>query len=221
MLIHVADDSATPTSKRRRKTKPEAMTKTTDLTVQFEISENDLEAIRRGEMLNDCHINSASALIKEAFPKIKGLQNTLNEQRKNGFRHAGDGSIQILYCGDDTKHWVTTCSLDNTVLLYDSLPRSSIPAELQRQIKTVYGAATKEVVLPMVQKQTNKVDCGCYAIAWALHLALGEKPENMRLETKSIRQHLEQIFVQKELTPFPNTVKNSRRTHNITILLTE
>ena len=78
MFIHVADDSATPTRKRR-KTKPEAMTKTTDLTVQFEITENDLEAIRRGEMLNDCHINSASALIKEAFPKIKGLQNTLNE----------------------------------------------------------------------------------------------------------------------------------------------
>ena len=219
MFIYVADDSATPTRKRR-KTKPEAMTKTTDLTVQFEITENDLEAIRRGEMLNDCHINSASALIKEAFPKIKGLQNTLNEQIKNGFKPAGDGSIQILYCGGDTKHWVTTCSLNNTVLLYDSLPQGSVPVELQRQIKTIYGETTKEVVLPLVQKQTNKVDCGCYAIAWALHLALGEKPENMRLETKSIRQHLEQILVQKELTPFPNTVKNSRRTHNTTIPLT-
>lgn len=172
-------------------------------------------------MLNDCHVNSASALIKQAFPKIGGLQNTLNQQRKeNGFKSVGEGSIQILYCGDETKHWVTTCLLDGEVLLYDSLPRSLIPAELQMQIRTLYGANVKQVVLPMAQKQTNKVDCGCYAIAWALHLALGERPENMRLETKSIRQHLEQIFVQKKLTPFPNTVKKSRRTHNTTIPLT-
>ena len=172
-------------------------------------------------MLNDCHVNSASALIKQAFPEIGGLQNTLNQQRKeNGFKPVDDGSIQILYCGDKTKHWVTTCSLDNKVLLYDSLRRSSIEAELQRQIKTVYGATTKEVVLPTVQKQTNSVDCGCYAIAWAIHLALGERPEDMRLEPKSIRQHLEQIFVHKELTPFPNTVKKSCRTHNTTIPLT-
>lgn len=155
--------------------------------VSYDISSNELEILKNGQMLNERHINSASALINQNFPEIKGLQNTLNHQRKeNGFKPVGDGSIQIFYCGDEAKHWVTTCSMDNKVYLYDSLPQKTLSNELQTQIKAVYGQTTQAVVISNVQKQKNGVDCRCYSIAWAFQLALGEKLEEILLDSKSL-----------------------------------
>ena len=88
--------------------------KPAELMVSYQISDSDLEKLKRGEMLTDCHINSVAPLMKQTFPEIKGLQHTLNYQRKeNGFKTVVDGSIQVFYCGDTVKHWVTTCSIDS------------------------------------------------------------------------------------------------------------
>ena len=55
------------------------------------------------------HIDSAFAPIIDDFKEINGLQSTLNSQRQHrGFPPARDGSIQILYYGNLSKHWVTT-----------------------------------------------------------------------------------------------------------------
>ena len=44
---------------------------------------------QQGEWLEDTHINSALALIKEDFPEIKGLQSTLSSYRSHsGFQPA-------------------------------------------------------------------------------------------------------------------------------------
>ena len=94
----------------------------------------DIEEISKGKMLSDTHINSASALIKQDFPEIKG---TLNLQRNaGGFQPMGEGSIQIFYCGT-IKHWVTSSYIDGKVLLYDSLQMETLPDALQQQIIAV------------------------------------------------------------------------------------
>ena len=49
-------------------------------------TEDDIEDVRDGKMLNDSHTNSASALIKMTFKEIEGLQSTpgkLNEQLRD------------------------------------------------------------------------------------------------------------------------------------------
>lgn len=88
------------------------------LQCSFFITDEDIEDVQSGKMLNDNHINSASSLIKMAFKEIEGLQSTLNSQHQNyRFKPAGEGSIQIIYCGDDSKHWVTTCYMGILTLI--------------------------------------------------------------------------------------------------------
>lgn len=152
------------------------------------ITDDDIEDVHDGKMLNDNHINSASALIKLAFKEIEGLQSTLSSQHQNhGFKPAGEGSIQILHCGDNSKHWVTTCYMDGKIVVYDSLPMKTYPEELNKQLRDLYGKDSNvlDITLPEVQKQSNKVDCGCFAIAWAVLLAVGVKPENITLDKKT------------------------------------
>ena len=120
------------------------------------MTDKNIDQISKGEWLEDTHINSALALIKEDFPEIKGLQSTLSSYRSHGgFQPAEEGSvIQIHHCGGDTQHWITTCSIDGKVLLYDSLPMKTLPDEIQKQIIALYGkdSTSVTVTIPVVQK---------------------------------------------------------------------
>ena len=95
----------------------------------------------------------------------------------------------MLHCGDNYQHWVTTCFMEGQVLLYNSLGKvkaTSTP-ELKRQIIEQYGMTACDggdlnIAVPQVQKQSGKSDCGCFAIAWAVHLACGDKPETIILD---------------------------------------
>ena len=89
----------------------------------------------------------------------------------------------MLHCGDDYQHWVTTCFMEGQVLLYDSLgqAKTTLTPGLKKQVIELYGTTAGEggvlnVAVPQVQKQSGKTECGCFAIAWAVHLAYGEKP---------------------------------------------
>ena len=148
-------------------------------------------------MLTDRYVNSASAIIKQDFPDIKGLQSTLNAQRQKGFEPAEEGSIQVLYCANNYQHWVMTCFMEGQVLLYDSLgqAKATLTPGLKKQMIELYGTAAGEGVLnvavPQLQKQSGKTDCGCFAIAWAVHLAYGDKPETIILDQRKLHSHLE------------------------------
>ena len=115
----------------------------------------------------------------------------------------------------------TARSIDGKVLLYDSLPMKTLPDEIQKQIIALYDkdSTSVTVTIPVVQKQCNRIDCGCFAVAWALHLAMGEKPELMTLDPKQLRPHLIKCFQAKTLTPFPRSLKRSQRTQSKTIEL--
>ena len=119
------------------------------------------------------------------------------------------------------QHWVTICSIDAKVLLYDSLPMKTLPDEIRKEIIALYGKdpTSMIVTIPVVQKQRNRIDCGCFAIAWALHLAMGEKPELMISDPKQLRPHLIKCFQAKMLTPFLRSLKQSQRTQSKTIEL--
>ena len=175
-------------------------------------------------MLTDQHVNSASAILRKGFPDIKGLQSTVNARCQRGFKPAEEGSIQILHCGDNFTHWVTTCFMEGQVLLYDSLgqTKASLTPELEEQIVALYGTTAGqrgvlEITMPLVQKQTGKTDCGCFAIAWAVHLAYGDKPETITLNQKQLRSHLETCLLQQQFTPFPHCIKKTQRTHSQTL----
>ena len=84
---------------------------------------------------------------------------------------------------------LTTCYMEGKVVVYDSLPMKSLPEELNKQLRDLYGKDGKalDVSISEVQKQSNQIDCGCFAIAWAVLLAIGERPENITLNKKQLR----------------------------------
>ena len=87
------------------------------------------------------------------------------------------------------------------------------PEELNKQLKDLHGKDNQplQVTIPEVQKQTNSGDCGCFAIAWAVLLAIGEKPEEVTLDKKQLRPNLIECFQAKNIHPFPHTIKRSQR----------
>ena len=58
-----------------------------------------------------------------------------------------------------------------------------------------------------VQQQTNSVNCGLLAIAFATSLAFGEDPANVTYDSKKLRMHLIKYLDEKQMTCFPKSTE--------------
>ena len=65
--------------------------------------------------------------------------------------------------------------------------------------------------IPQVQRQCGSNDCGVFAIAFALHAALGHCVGDYTFDQSRMRNHLLQCFKTRELTPFPTVDKKARK----------
>ena len=63
------------------------------------------------------------------------------------------------------------------------------------------------VHVPYVQQQIGGKDCGVFAIAFALHLCLGQELADIRFEQSRMRQHLLRCFQKRKLEGFPQQQK--------------
>ena len=88
--------------------------------------------------------------------------------------------IQVLF--DGKLHWVTISTIgsacNNTVKYYDSLVEIKIKPMLAKQITNVIQTQEEHIsteIMP-VQQQANSVDCGLYALAFAVSLLHGRDP---------------------------------------------
>lgn len=164
------------------------------------------------KQLTDLHIDLAQQLIKKQFPWIDGLQSCLLQQN-DGFQSVEEG-IQIHYNGDN--HWVVSSSLGGDVSLYDSNYHGDLVPSLTHQLARMYrgyvqlededgeGMAELCISIPQVQQQLGGYDCGLFAVAFALHIAMNDIPEQMVFEQTVMRQHLHSCFRKKKLEPFPH-----------------
>ena len=96
--------------------------------------------------------------------------------------------IQIHHINGD--HWVTSASIGREVTVYDSrFKGGGLSSSLTHQLASLYRPlVTLEedgvevdphlvVYVPPVQQQSGTNDCGAFAIAFAVHLLLGDKLE--------------------------------------------
>ena len=58
------------------------------------------------------------------------------------------------------------------------------------------------VHIPPVQQQKGSNDCGVYAIAFAVHAALGDDVKHLEFNQTQMRNHLLQCFRKKNLCSF-------------------
>ena len=168
--------------------------------------------IVKGYWLTDEHMHFAQELLKEQFPQIEGWQSTLLAQN-NGFIPIKMDAIQIHVVSES--HWVTSSRLGGTVTLYDSRRVGRIlSSTLTHQLCQVYRTSICEsgdkrflaVNVATVQRQHGSDDCGLFAIAFALHAALGQCLEETEFVQVDMRNHLLKCFTARKFTPFSTSI---------------
>ena len=142
-------------------------------------------------------------LLQEENPLLEGLQRPTLGRVRN-FDVVSGEFIQILHIGSD--HWVCISSigcLPGKVHLYDSLFHDVISQEIEEQTNDLLGGNLVELQFVPVQQQTNNSDCGVFAIAFAVSLALGTNPKHVTFDTSKMRPHLAVCLKAQKLSMFP------------------
>lgn len=136
-------------------------------------SVEDKSSLRRGDDLNDKHINFGQYLIKKQFPNIHGLKSTLTIT-KRAYSYVDlecqGPFIQVIHTSN---HWMVASNIGGSKdTVCDSLYKvvdKGTHNLLKRLLKIV-----KIKVLLQPQLQAGIHDCGVFALAFCTSLAMGE-----------------------------------------------
>ena len=150
------------------------------------------------------------------FPMFDGWQSTLLAQ-VNAFIPVRMDAIQIHMTNS---HWVTSLRRRETVTLFDCRKvAGELSSTLANQLCQVYRTSTcirersgnsfLAVNVAAVQMQRGMDGCGLFAIAFAMHSALGHCIEEIDFDQATMRNHLVKCFMARKFTPF--TTKKVKR----------
>ena len=163
----------------------------------------DLQLLQETKQLNDRIITAAGRILKSQFPEIKLFQPTLYAQTLQKLHPAEEGSLFFSRFSQ------------GQVCHYDSLQARYLALELRKQLITLYahtsdGSTKLQIIQPQVQVQKGSKDCGCFAVAFAVSLLLGDDPATLTYQQKDMRRHFIKCLDSELFTPFPATEKAKR-----------
>ena len=166
----------------------------------------DEERIIMGDKLTDLEINYAQQLLKQQCSHINGLCSTLFQEKKSNLtKDSLKNRIQIIYCRN-RKHWVVATTINskyNTVKVYDSLFRCLDQDSLQTIENCFQNDVNPEVRMMQCRKQDGGKDCGVYAIAFSVALALAVNPSRQNFRQDVMTAHLVNCLKKEQFTLFP------------------
>ena len=132
-------------------------------------------------------------------------QSVMYCRKPEKFTPVDSDNLQIVHNGKD--HWILTRSTNDRVQIFDSLRKSKLNPATQRSIQCIYalykdpdGLITADLM--NVQRQTDAINCGLYAIAYAVDILSGRNPVNSMFDVKLLRTHLMKCLEEESLTPF-------------------
>ena len=101
--------------------------------------------------------------------------------------------------------------MNGDVKLYDSLNLKPTE-ELLQQIRAIYSP-DKSITPTIYQmkidhKQAGSYDCGLFAVAYAMEIALGHNPCHFKFDQSQMREHFRTCLESSEITPFPKFTQN-------------
>ncbi|XP_026170383.1 uncharacterized protein LOC113134972 isoform X2 [Mastacembelus armatus] len=176
----------------------------------------DEHELLSGQRLNDKFINASQSLLREEFPFVEGLNDTILLSAGAVQVSAATEAIQIHHMD---QHWLVSSSFRGQVQLYDSLlPKSCVPLTLRQQLVTVYRKYCRgqdgiiDVQIKCTQRQQRAMDSGLFAIANAVSLASGFDPADIQYNQNLMRVHLHACLTKGKLKMFPHTRRRSRWT---------
>lgn len=113
-----------------------------------------------------------------------------------------EGSDDLFFFGDVVGHWTCIHYVNGQVMVYDSLYNNL--SSFQMKCLKLLFPHNPTIHFPCVQRQTNNIDCGVFAIANGTSVALGKNPSEIVYDIKSMRLHLKNILISEELLEFPS-----------------
>ena len=167
--------------------------------------------------LGDTHMGYFCALMNKQFPAIKCFE-PFDYQILAGFPSVdGKDFIQIVHSGTD--HWAVLTNLgipqekkNKEVILYDSLVqlkgkksclvKSAVEWQACQLLRDGSDPHPKSLIIHTYpcQQQTNGYDCGVFALAFAISLAYGQKPEETQY-VGNLRKELMEMLLNGVLEP--------------------
>ena len=158
-----------------------------------------------GNQLCDNLVTAGITLISRKFANISfqppSLPTTL-------LAYTQQPTIHIHH--DSHNHFTTTTNLRGNVHLFDSLNKAPTD-ELLSQIKAIYSPDSSSPTIYQVKmnnKQVGGVDCGLFSLAYALELASGNDPSQIKFDQSAMRQHFLHCLENNEINFFPKFTIN-------------
>nr|XP_047145432.1 uncharacterized protein LOC124818498 [Hydra vulgaris] len=174
------------------------------------IGEAELFEIEKCQMLNDKIIHFSQQMMSIQLEINVGLQDPIKGQINAFNTHESTPFVQVLH--DGNLHWICVSTYNckpGEIFMFDSLFHGSISVETKKQICSILHCKKKCIlvkVLP-VQQQTNFLDCGLYAIAWARQILENKSipSTSIMFEQGQMRNHLLSCIKKNHLNLFPVT----------------
>ena len=124
-------------------------------------------------------------------------------------------TVQIHH--DGMNHCLLSLNISDTAVVYDSIYKAPHRKEVKNLLFLFYKnfIVDGELVIKYadVRKQIGSNDCGLFFIAYAVDLAEGHEPSDIKYDQSCIRWHLVECFKNRKLALFPRSLRNlnSRR----------
>ena len=163
----------------------------------------DKTALLEDKELNDKHIDMGQKLLKQQIRSLRGLLSAVTPLQVQP--RWVNNYIQIFNRGGN--HWITMSTIgckEGEINMFDSL-YSTVDKILNFKIGIVFPGI-KCNIRPMIMRQQGVTDCGLFAIGVAVHLALGDSPDdiiNLKFDQGKLRFFLFSCFEKKVMSKFP------------------
>ena len=171
---------------------------------ELSLSETDREILLNPAGFLTDIIDAAQMLLKQEFPSLSGLQIVACGLVMN-FNIEPDEFVQIVHNGHG--YWLAISTIGTshpTVHVYDNMHKSAstlVKAQIATILHTVYPAITLQFM--DVQMQAGGYDCGLFAVAFLVSLALRKLPGQYHFDQGKMRQHLWKCFENRKMSMFP------------------
>ena len=183
------------------------------------LTQKDKNTIASKQWLTSDIIEEVHSILSKQFTLISGFQTPCNAPAynttlkkwvsNNSFTEQQGPAVQIHHT--ENHLWVTSIlTHTNELFLLDSM-YDKLTTSLEIQLFQVYSNSKKRLLvkIPEVQKQTNKIDCGLYAIVNAVEFCFTSFSGGLHIEFNQqlMRDHLISCLEKGQFSVFPPKVK--------------
>ena len=174
----------------------------------LKLTVNDKQNILTNKELDDFVIYTSLKLIQRQFPMI--VIQSPSVCTAAGYDYCSHETIQIAHNGEH--HWVLLSSLKGEINIFDSL-NTNTTLSLINQIKALFSpnASVPKFDQIYCHRQHGMTDCGLFAIAYAIDILSGIKPNEIIYDQSKFRKHLIRCLENGIMKQFPKFHRSAPR----------